>query len=112
MDGELGNGTRTADSSMPRVVYSPGAIRDLQRLREYLFERNQAVARRAVNTLRKAFHAIGTHPLAGRSVEDLPDEIREWVIPFGNSGYIARYLVGEETVTILAIRHQREIDYP
>lgn len=44
-------------------------------------------------------------------MDGLPDNIREWVIPFGDSGYIARYLVGDETVTILAIRHQHEIGY-
>jgi plasmid stabilization system protein ParE len=111
VDGQLGNGARTTSSSMPQVTYSPGAVRDLQRLRGYLFERNQAAARRAVNVLRKAFRSIGTHPLAGRTVDGLPDEVRELVIPFGDSGYLARYLVGEETVTVLAIRHQHEMDY-
>ncbi|MCE5388607.1 MAG: type II toxin-antitoxin system RelE/ParE family toxin [Acidithiobacillus sp.] len=96
---------------MPQVIYSPGAIRDLQRLRNFLFERNQAAANRAVSAIRKAFRSVGTHPLAGRTVDDLPEEIREWIIPFGNSGYIARYLVSEDTVTILAIRHQLEVGY-
>jgi plasmid stabilization system protein ParE len=34
------------------------------------------------------------------------------VIPFGASGYVALYEIdNEETVTILAVRHQREDDY-
>lgn len=38
--------------------------------------------------------------------------LREIVIPFGASGYVALYEIeNEETVTILAVRHQREDDY-
>lgn len=37
--------------------------------------------------------------------------IRELVIPFGNSGYMALYGVHGTSVTILAIRHQLEDDY-
>jgi mRNA-degrading endonuclease RelE of RelBE toxin-antitoxin system len=34
------------------------------------------------------------------------------LIPFGASGYVALYEIdNEETVTILATRHQREDDY-
>jgi plasmid stabilization system protein ParE len=36
------------------------------------------------------------------------------VISFGRTGYIAmyRFLPGSDDVRILAIRHQRELDYP
>jgi plasmid stabilization system protein ParE len=44
-------------------------------------------------------------------VDDLPEEFREWLIDFGDSGYIARYRVEAENVTILAIRHQREAGF-
>jgi hypothetical protein len=38
--------------------------------------------------------------------------LRELVIPFGASGYVALFEIdNEETVTILAVRHQREDDY-
>ena len=44
-------------------------------------------------------------------MEDLPDGFREWIIDFGDSGYVVRYHLGEDEVTILAIRHQREAGY-
>lgn len=46
-------------------------------------------------------------------MEDLPPEYREWVIDFGASGYVALYrYAGEgDEVTVLALRHQRELGY-
>ena len=38
--------------------------------------------------------------------------IRELIIPFGNTGYVALFeIVNNSTVIIGAIRHQREDDY-
>lgn len=47
----------------------------------------------------------------GRLIEDLPEDFREWIIDFGDSGYVVRYHLGENEVTILAIRHQKEAGY-
>jgi plasmid stabilization system protein ParE len=39
---------------------------------------------------------------------------RELVISFGRTGYVAlyRFVLSENRVRVLAIRHQRELDYP
>jgi hypothetical protein len=38
--------------------------------------------------------------------------LREMIIPFGSSGYVALFEIEDpQTVTILAVRHQREEDY-
>lgn len=96
---------------MPRVTYGPGAIRDLQRIREFLRPKNPAAAARAANAIRQALRSISSHPLAGRPIEEMPETFREWIIPFGDNGYVARYQVSGDDVTILAIRHQREVGY-
>jgi len=44
----------------------------------------------------------------GRPVEELDAEFREWVIEFGNGGYVALYRFDGKEVTILAVRHGRE----
>ena len=38
-------------------------------------------------------------------------DIRDWPIDFGDSGYLARYYFNGGTVIILAIRHQKELDF-
>lgn len=94
---------------MAQVKYAPGAIRDLQRLREFLRSKNPALAQRAAETIIKAVQVLGLQPLIGRPIADMPDEYREWLIDFGDSGYVARYRVDGEDVTILALRHQKEL---
>ena len=59
----------------------------------------------------KAVQVLGLQPQIGRSVEDMPDEYREWLIDFGDSGYVVRYRLDVEAVTILAVRHQKEVGY-
>jgi plasmid stabilization system protein ParE len=41
----------------------------------------------------------------------MPDEFREWIIDFGDSGYVARYRIAPDAVTILAVRHQKEVGF-
>ena len=96
---------------MPQVRFSPGAIRDLQRLREFLRPKNPVAARRAAEAIMKAVQALGLQPQIGRPVADMPDEYREWPIDFGDSGYLARYRFDGEAVMILALRHQKELGY-
>ena len=93
---------------MPQVIYAPGAIRDLQRLQEFLRLKNPVAAKRAADTIIKALKVLGLRPQIGRPVEGMPDQYREWMIDFGNSGYVARYFFDGEAVTILAVRHQKE----
>lgn len=93
---------------MPQVIYAPAAIRDLQRLRDFLRSKNPDAARRAGDAIRQGVAVLGTHPRLGRMLDDLPEQFREWLIDFGDSGYVARYRIDAETVTILAIRHQKE----
>jgi plasmid stabilization system protein ParE len=69
-----------------------------------------AVATAAAIAIRSAIESLAAHPLIGRRVHG---EIRELVISYGATGYVAlyRFLVRQSQVRILAIRHQREIGY-
>lgn len=96
---------------MPQVKYAPGAIRDLQRLWEFLRSKNIAAAKRSAEAIMKAIQILGYQPQIGRPVEGMPDEYREWVIDFGDSGYVARYRFDGDDITILAVRHQKEVGY-
>ena len=96
---------------MPQVIFAPAAIRDLQRLRDFLRPKNPDAARRAGEAIRQGVRILGAQPRLGRMVDDLPEQFREWLIDFGDSGYIARYHIDGDAVTILAIRHQKEAGY-
>jgi plasmid stabilization system protein ParE len=65
----------------------------------------------AVAAIRSAVEMLEHHPLIGRVVTD---DLRELVISFGRTGYVAlyRFVPSRSEVRILAIRHQRELGYP
>ncbi|MDR3299969.1 MAG: type II toxin-antitoxin system RelE/ParE family toxin [Candidatus Accumulibacter sp.] len=93
---------------MPQVSYAPGAIRDLQRLREFLRSKNPDAARRAVKAIRQGVRILGLQSGMGRPAEGVPEMYREWLIDFGDSGYVVRYRVDADSVTLLAVWHQKE----
>ena len=94
---------------MPQVRFAPAALRDLERLRDFLRPKNPAAAKRAAAAIIKAVQMLGQQPHIGRTVDGLPEEFREWLIEFGDSGYVARYRYdGGDVVMVLAIRHQKE----
>lgn len=94
---------------MSRVIFTAAAIRDLERLREFLRPKNPSAAERAAKAIIESVQALGAMPRIGRPTDDLPEEYRDWLIDFGNSGYIVRYRIDGDTVVVLAIRHQKEI---
>lgn len=96
---------------MPRLIWSPAALRDVQRIHRFLLEKNVDAANRAVSTIRGGVKLLAHQPGVGRPVEDMEPEFREWLIDFGDSGYVALYRFDGKTAVILAVRHQREVGY-
>lgn len=92
---------------MARLIYSPRAFNDLDRLVDFLIDADPAAAGETVELIAEAVSILKSHPLIGRPVED---GLRALVISRGRTGYVALYSYEAEfdTVLILAIRHQRE----
>ena len=65
----------------------------------------------AAVAINEAIETLSNHPLIGRTVAG---ELREPVISYGKTGYIAlyRFPPARDQIRILAIRRQRELDYP
>ncbi|MBE7567504.1 MULTISPECIES: type II toxin-antitoxin system RelE/ParE family toxin [Acidithiobacillus] len=97
---------------MPRLIWSPPALLDVQRLYRFLADRNKDAAQRAVKAIRAGVKILAAHPEAGRPAESMEPEYREWLIGFGGSGYVALYRYDGETALIVAVRHQRESTNP
>ncbi|TMA82281.1 MAG: type II toxin-antitoxin system RelE/ParE family toxin [Deltaproteobacteria bacterium] len=96
---------------MARVVYSRNALANLERAFDFLAEHDPDAAVDAASAIQSAVDALAPHPLIGRR---LRGEIRELVISFGRTGYVAlyRFVPARDEVRVLAIRHERELDYP
>ncbi|NPD69792.1 type II toxin-antitoxin system RelE/ParE family toxin (plasmid) [Lichenicola cladoniae] len=97
---------------MPRVVVTAGAVRGLERCRQFLAEKDSRAAGRAGSLIERQFLLLEGSPEIGRPLDEQP-ELRELVIGFGEAGYVAlyQYAPGDEAVFVLAFRHQKEAGY-
>ena len=97
---------------MPRVIVTEGAVQGLERCRRILADKNPQAARRAGQAIGRQFLLMETAPNSGRPFSDLP-ELRELVIGFGDSGYVALYRYDQtaDAVHVPAFRHQKEAGY-
>ncbi|MBU1663903.1 MAG: type II toxin-antitoxin system RelE/ParE family toxin [Gammaproteobacteria bacterium] len=96
---------------MPQVRFLPAALRDLERLCKFLRPKNPAAAKRAAVAITKTVQMLGQPPQIGRSSEEIGLEYRELPVSFGDSGYVVRFRHENDLVTVLALRHQREVGY-
>jgi plasmid stabilization system protein ParE len=93
-----------------QVVYSGRPLEHIERAFQFLRDNNPTAALHAVAAIRSAVDNLAAHPLVGRRIEG---ELRELVISYGQTGYIAlyRFVIARDEVRILALRHQRELGF-
>ena len=95
-----------------KVRFTPEAEDDLLRLYDFLLEKDLTAAEHALEAIKGAIELLRFSPFSCRKA--LPDNsfLRELIIPFGAAGYVALFEIEPgNTVSILAVRHQREEDY-
>ena len=56
---------------MPRLIWSPEALADVQRLYRFLVEKNPDAARRAASAIHDGMQIVADHPEVGRPVGDM-----------------------------------------
>ncbi len=95
-----------------RVRFTLEAKSDLERLYGFLAEQDPQAAERALGVIDRAWMILEEFPFSCRKAYDSNPFIRELIIPFGSTGYVALFEIEDRrTVTVLAVRHQREDDY-
>ncbi|HZZ92026.1 MAG TPA: type II toxin-antitoxin system RelE/ParE family toxin [Usitatibacter sp.] len=94
---------------MTAIRYSQSAVRDLQRLAEFLRQHDGEGAARTATLIARAIRILAEHPLIGRPVAV---NRRELFIFRGRTGYLVQYAYSltRDEVIILAVRHQREVE--
>ncbi len=95
-----------------QIRFTKVAREDLKRLYGFLAERDIQAAKHALQAINKAIELLATFPFTCRKANADSPFLRELLITFGASGYVALFEIEENnSVTILAVRHQREDDY-
>ena len=101
-----------------RVSLTRGAEADLDRLFDFVLERELGriggdleLAAEALVAIRAGVATLRTSPFTCRKAGQSPF-LRELIIPFGRSGYVALFeIVDANNVEVAAVRHQLEDDY-
>ncbi|HEX6136590.1 MAG TPA: type II toxin-antitoxin system RelE/ParE family toxin [Casimicrobiaceae bacterium] len=95
---------------MALVVYSERALRDFDRILDFVRAADPVVAAKVVDAIGDAISVLARHPLIGRPAEK---GLHELLISRGKTGCAAlyRYLETADRVLVLALRHQREAGY-
>ncbi len=93
------------------VRYTETARTDLLRFIDFLAEHDPQAASRALDTIVRATSLLERFPFTCRKAHRSNPFLRELVVSFGASGYVALFEIAADHVTILALRHQREDDW-
>ncbi len=94
------------------VRYTKAAKDDIVRLYDFLLEQDLAAARKALKAIEKGIAFLKDFPFTCRKATPENSLLREMIISFGTRGYVVLFEIeNNKTVTILAVRHQREEDY-
>lgn len=96
------------------VRFTDEAIADLERLYAFLLPKNLELAEEALEAVEQATTVLERFPFSCRKAAGGRHGpfLRELIIPFGSTGYVMLFEIDSgDTVTVLAVRHQRESDY-
>ena len=101
-----------------RVRLTRDAEADLVRLFDFVLERELArdggdlsLPEQAMTALRAGIATLKNSPFTCRKAGRSPF-LRELVVPFGRSGYVALFdIEDDQSVAVVAVRHQLEDDY-
>lgn len=89
-----------------KIIYTPESIVDLQRLREFISEKNPAAAKAVSTRLIAGITRLKTFPRMGLEVSQAPDPdlIRDLIL----GKYTVRYLIDKKIIHILKVWHHKE----
>jgi plasmid stabilization system protein ParE len=101
-----------------RVRLTQESQADLERLFDFVLERELAreapdldLAEKALHAIRAGFETLKSSPFTCRKAGQSPF-LRELVISFGRTGYVALFEIEDASnVVVVAVRHQLEEDY-
>ena len=95
-----------------KVRYALAAKEDLKRRFAFLAEQVPQTAKRARKIIAASTKLLEQFPFTCRKAVPENAFLRKLVISFGGAGYVALFEIeGQETITIIAVRHQHEDDY-
>jgi len=91
-----------------RVVWRERALKDIDRLYDFLFKKNEEAATKAAQVILRGSSLLEESPRLGRPMADGTHR-RELFIPFGSGFYVLRYFLTSDLVVIVRVWQGREV---
>ena len=92
------------------IVWMDSAIADLDRLREFIGDKNRNAAERISKVILEAISKVEQCPHIGKPVKEL-EFFHDFHVRFGAGGYVLRYRIFEDIIYLIHLRHYRELDF-
>lgn len=86
-----------------KYVFLPEAEEDIDRLYEFLIDKNPLAAQKAMLAIEEGVELLLDSPYMGVKMKDRP-EYRQLFVPFGKSVYVLRYRIQEEMDVLFVVR--------
>ncbi len=93
-----------------KLVFLPEAVDDIDRLFEFLVDKNPIAAQKAMLAIDEGITLLLENPFLGIPMEH-NIEYRQLFVPFGKSAYILRYRIDKTNRSLVVVRvwHGREL---
>ena len=88
------------------VALTPGALADLDRLDQFLRDKNPAAADRMLTAIMATLDRLSTAPFTGHIV--VASALRAKVVRFGKGSYVCLYEVRGQTILVARVFHAKE----
>lgn len=89
------------------LVWLLEARSDLERLYDFLIEKNPSAARQSMLIIDEYIDRLMKFPELGTPMNDQTGR-RRLFVPFGQNGYEVRYIINNKTIIIIRVWHGRE----
>jgi plasmid stabilization system protein ParE len=93
------------------VRYTDAALTDLRRLVDFVEAIDPTLADRALDAIIQASALLESFPFTCRKASPDNPFLRELVVSFSATGYVALFDITGSQITVIALRHQREDDF-
>lgn len=90
-----------------KLRWLPAAFQDIERLYEFLVEKDPNAATRAIEVILDGAEVLEDMPEIGKPMNDDTSR-RELYLPFGAGAYVLRYKLDGEKIVIIRVWHSRE----
>ena len=89
-----------------KIIWSPLSLQKLDYYADYIARDNIDAALAFIDEVEDKALSLKNHPLKGRMIPALNDEMKRELIIKGN--YLLLYEIGDELIEILTIRHVKQ----